>query len=533
MNAKKTAILAAAGLACLFLVQNISAKDACPLSSGGETYYIDWIEGDDSEGGTCPDTAWKSLEKVNATTFKPGDEILLKADGFWVGQLWPKGSGAEGKPIKIGMYGKGRKPIISGMGKAMGAVYLYNQEYWEISDLEITNFKGGDDSRKMGVYILAENYGTIHHIHLKNLYVHSVNGSMKTKHNGGIFYEVIGKEKKTNFDDFLVDGCHIYDVRKTGLTNISTWWDRSIDDNMDWVPNTNVVIRNNWIEMTASNGLIIRCAEKALIEHNVFKKCSALSTGNAMYPFNCDDTLVQYNESYRTIYNPGDPDSGGFDSDWQCKRSIFQYNYSHDNDYGFILICNNGKGGFGWNRGKGPGFNDGTIVRYNITQNDNGFIFRTAGPATNTLVYNNTIYVGSKMSNKRCKKDTGVPKINWHKDWNGYSDGMYFYNNIIYNMSKEAYYDFGKSTNNVWEYNVFFGEHPDSEPNDPYKITDDPMFVNPGSGTIGIATLDGYMLKDGSPCIDSGKVIENNGGRDYFGNPLYKGKPDRGAHEKQ
>jgi hypothetical protein len=44
--------------------------------------------------------------------------------------------------------------------------------------------------------------------------------------------------------------------------------------------------------------------------------------------------------------------------------------------------------------------------------------------------------------------------------------------------------------------------------------------------------LDGYKLKGGSPGINTGKVIPNPGNKDFWGNRLDDGKPDRGAHEK-
>jgi hypothetical protein len=46
-------------------------------------------------------------------------------------------------------------------------------------------------------------------------------------------------------------------------------------------------------------------------------------------------------------------------------------------------------------------------------------------------------------------------------------------------------------------------------------------------------TLDGYRLKPGSPCIDSGSAINTNGARDFWGNPVPNagGTTDRGAHE--
>jgi hypothetical protein len=108
----------------------------------------------------------------------------------------------------------------------------------------------------------------------------------------------------------------------------------------------------------------------------------------------------------------------------------------------------------------------------------------------------------------------------------------YFYNNIIYNLSPTASYNW-RNAKRTFANNVFYGFHPDSEPNDPSKITDDPMFVNPGSGGLGIDTLDGYKLKPDSPCIHSGMTIKGNGAVDFWGNPVpdLRGAADRGAHE--
>jgi hypothetical protein len=41
----------------------------------------------------------------------------------------------------------------------------------------------------------------------------------------------------------------------------------------------------------------------------------------------------------------------------------------------------------------------------------------------------------------------------------------------------------------------------------------------------------GFDLKQGSPCINSGLFITNNGGIDFWGNPLYNGTADIGANE--
>ena len=84
-----------------------------PTEVASTVYYVDSREGNDSNSGTNATAAWKTLAKVNAKTFLPGDRILLKSSSVWQGQLWPKGSGVEGKPITVGMYGGGVKPVIS------------------------------------------------------------------------------------------------------------------------------------------------------------------------------------------------------------------------------------------------------------------------------------------------------------------------------------------------------------------------------------------------------------------------------------
>jgi hypothetical protein len=128
---------------------------AAPVAAA--TYYVDASEGADNRPGTSPEGAWRTLEKVNATTFQPGDRLLFRAGGAWTGQLWPKGSGAEGRPIVIGKYGDGTKPAIRGAG-AMAAVYLENQEYWEIADIEVTN-EAATPGYRRGVLIRGQDAG--------------------------------------------------------------------------------------------------------------------------------------------------------------------------------------------------------------------------------------------------------------------------------------------------------------------------------------------------------------------------------------
>jgi VCBS repeat-containing protein len=113
--------------------------------------------------------------------------------------------------------------------------------------------------------------------------------------------------------------------------------------------------------------------------------------------------------------------------------------------------------------------------------------------------------------------------------WGGAKD-IYFYNNIFYTELKNEKYEIGAS-NVVFSNNCFIGAHNETEPFDPYKITEDPKFVSKGSGEKGFTSTDGYKLKLDSPLINKGFSVPENGGRDFWGNGVYDGKTDVGAYE--
>ena len=68
----------------------------------------------------------------------------------------------------------------------------------------------------------------------------------------------------------------------------------------------------------------------------------------------------------------GQKDGQAFDSDGFCRNTVFQYNYSHDNDGGFMLICGRE--------------NVGTTIRYNISQNDQTRLFHFYDLINNSML---------------------------------------------------------------------------------------------------------------------------------------------------
>ena len=85
--------------------------------------------------------------------------------------------------------------------------------------------------------------------------------------------------------------------------------------------------------------------------------------------------------------------------------------------------------------------------------------------------------------------------------------------------------------------NAYFGAHMAVPAGDASALRSDPDLLNPGQGANGsplgpaFASLAGYALAPGSPAIDSGAAISDNGGQDFAGTQLYVGAPDLGAFE--
>ncbi len=84
------------------------------VKAAGTTYYVDCNAANDLGAGTSTVTAWKTINKVNNSTFQPGDSILFNKGCTWREQLTVPSSGTSGNPITFGAYGSGAKPVISG-----------------------------------------------------------------------------------------------------------------------------------------------------------------------------------------------------------------------------------------------------------------------------------------------------------------------------------------------------------------------------------------------------------------------------------
>lgn len=533
-------------------------------AGSGTTYYVSTLNGHDQNNGTAIDKAFHSLQKINEIELQPGDRVLIEAGSIFIdGFLHIQGSGSETAPIIIDRYGEGADPIIQTNGQGIwyqnygtqldnpghkwkgyvsSSILLYDVEYIEINNLEITNDPGMngeeysdvDKMNRTGVAAVAQNKGTIDHIYLNGLNIHDVRGNVYDKHmnNGGIYFTVFKpkNEAKTGiarYNDIVIENNTVNDVSRWGIavgyTAYFSHFSRKsdiADETIAKYGSSNIVIRNNYIKDAGGDAITVMYGDRPLIEYNVAEgaakeindeiyKVGFGKVAAGIWPWKSKDAVFQFNEVFDTNYNQ---DGQAWDAD-SGDGTVYQYNYSHNNAGGAVMICL-------------PEAVNSTF-RYNISQNDlSGVLNLPNHPKAH--FYNNVFYIKE-----------GVPFIR-----DGMTGGTAVVeNNIIYNAGARKTEDWTKGSNMTYSHNLYYNYA--NTPNDEFAITENPQFVDAGTGPIGIMTnlnpkignvthdrdaFKGYQLQATSPAIGQGKDILNNGGQDFFGNDLV-GAIDIGAHQ--
>ncbi len=391
----------------------IPAKSTAPIvvtvdyteaKAEARDYYIDSVGGNDANPGT-KEAPWKSFTNLQSAVVAPGSNIYLKRGSTFDGQqLKFLGSGGtKDARITVTAYGEGNLPRLNGQGKVTNVVELFNQPYVTIEYLEITNLDpefnsefglntSNNNSKTLrAVNVFAKDYGVVSGIYIRNLYIHDINGTLGSKWNGGIFFDVqanMGDGKvlglPTKYDDVRIENNTLIRVDRSAIKLVSSSWCNQWEANspnvpVGWYPSTNVVVRGNYMEYIGGDGITVRDTDGALVENNLSKDARYQNTGYnvGIWPFEAANTVLQYNECYNTH---SVQDGQGLDCDHASSYSLMQYNYSHNNEGGFMLIM--------------AGYpNTGVTVRYNVSQNDYDKTFEFAqGVPKGTMIYNNTLY---------------------------------------------------------------------------------------------------------------------------------------------
>ena len=88
-------------------IEEIRATANMSIPGNAKVYYVS-PNGKDSNNGTTPQTAWKTLNKVNSTSISSGSYVCFERGGLWRGNLKAKAG------VTYTAYGTGAKPMLYG-----------------------------------------------------------------------------------------------------------------------------------------------------------------------------------------------------------------------------------------------------------------------------------------------------------------------------------------------------------------------------------------------------------------------------------
>lgn len=179
-----------------------------------------------------------------------------------------------------------------------------------------------------------------------------------------------------------------------------------------------------------------------------------------------------------------------FDVDHSTSGTVFEYNISHDNEGGFLLLCPYEK----------PTRN--FTVRYNLSVNDRARIIQVCdGGLEDGRIYKNTFYIGDGLSpnivDEATDENIDVLFVNNIIRKGGTGTAHWLLNNTEFNVTNNAFH--GAIDTHADATNVITGE--------------------PGLAAPGLRDPKAYLLLSGFSAFDSAMEIPGDAEQDFFSNP--------------
>ncbi len=383
-------------------IGKLSSPDYAEISAENEAkytaYYFDGEAGNDSASGTSATEAKQSLSEANAiaktATADSPVKLLFKAGTLFKGTLTLAGfEAAEDTPLIVGAYGAEQAdaaeektyPIIEPDADGTGVEIKASNV--RVSGLEITA-----QTAKRGVNITTVKEGAMKNIVVADCYIHDINYVWDTEALGldenatpetltktltGAQVQQICPDSRYDYgcggifcssptDEFQgaswienvwIENNTIERVARSGMFLDSTWSrrpghdfgkgkyykDEATGEEYGYYPLKNFVIRDNDLSYVGGDSIVLLSARDSYIERNTSYHASFLGRSGyynaGIWPHSCENLVMQYNEAAYTHLDNGCGDGQGFDIDIGNSDILFQYNYSHHNAGGGILLC--------------------------------------------------------------------------------------------------------------------------------------------------------------------------------------------------
>ena len=486
-------------LLALFMV--LSTQGLIAFAQGTENYYyVDSVNGDDSNTGRDIDHPAKTIWGLDITEISAGTHFYFKNGGEYDCAVTLTCSGTKENPIVITSYGEGEKAILK-TNEHTEVLRLFDCSYITVSNLQITAPNGG------GIWIDTLNQTSegivIDNVYFTDMQNHTVtsrdnfsNGAADAR--AAVMVKGLPARSRYAVNDLTITNCEVYNCAN-GVLLWGSWNDEQnpwncTEEEIDPVYNTGVVVENCYFHDMDAEAVVVGICDGALVTNcrainccqgeGVDENGEILYYTAAMWFWGSENSTIQYCE-IAGQKNVGDGMAIDFDS--HSNNCTYQYIYSHDNTR-FMCNC--------------PfysGHNNNT-VRYCLSVNDNrGRSRLSANPGEHGLnFYNNTVincgdFYMIDMYNSVIANNIIVP-----------ADGCV----VAYDMAD--YFRDG---------NVFM--------NNCYYNTDTPLCditsLNTVPGFTGndYADMYSFALSAGSPLIGAGVEIEGNDlTTDIFGNKI-------------
>jgi hypothetical protein len=501
-------------------------------------YYIDSESGSDDSDGLSPQTPFKTLGKAVYLQKAPRTKLLLRSGARFEEQLVLKDlNGTPEKPFIVDVYGGIERPVVSGWSDY---AVLIEDDNLRLRNIKVTNKTG---TRGIRVMTDRNGPGAFANLEITGCRIEEVNwaGDQKfegvnpetlnveaiapgnrfsQKEFGAIILETSGDAALGPcwFENVFITNNEIRQVCRQGILITGKWGRREepggglnkyIDDEHNFWPHKNVVIQGNDFNYIGGDGVDIMGCDGAFIDHNRCFNANFLGrSGQAsagLWPYNCINVVMQFNEAAYTWLAHGSADGQGLDVDMACRNTIVQYNYVHHNAGGGMLLCNSKDGD-----------HTGTVIRNNIfSENEagglRGSLMTVSGCVGATEVYNNIVIVAG----------SAAPKILYSDDWpkSGKSADMHFRNNIFLSRSPAAavFDRHNMEESCTFRNNLFF------QAGSAYQIDGAPLRYDPKIPAMA-GSPDGFsramMLRPGEAAVyRDGLLFDGMLEKDIAGNP--------------
>jgi len=384
-----------------------------PTGYDSTNFYLDITNGDNSNSGTHPDSAWKNLWYAHAIATDPGDTVFLRRGEVWtrdsVFQITNSGD-AMGDIVWDGnSWGTGDKAMIRAThaGGTQGIGYSVIR----FADCRYVTFQniivdGGNYDEKHGIVIggYSGTYGNPdqndeHDITIQNCEVQNMGSS---DYAIGILTQVNGD----TISDVLITNNGIHDIASHG---IAIYANRLEYGGSADALTKNIVISNNTITdirqvlTYTGNGIhLTRQIDSAIVEYNNITIVSA-DICLAMDPGVEDGNNLELNRitiRYNWLQNSGD----GLSALYFVPFTNIDYAFDFD-IYGNVIIGDGNAAASAIFSSSGSDFSSATLDFYNNTViSTNGPGFYDNIDATITL-NNNIFYNTSSTSDKWAYQD--------------------------------------------------------------------------------------------------------------------------------